>query len=739
MKNAKSGWRAGALMGAACMLAATSSWAQVHTVNLRAEEYVKSVALPDGGIRDVLMWGFALDGAAPTSPGPTLNVPVGTTALIVNLQNNLTVPVSIVIPNQNGFEPGPGHASFTDGTGRTRARSFVKETAPDTVVAYRWNNPTPGTYVYHSGSHTAFQTQMGLYGMLTMDAAAGSAYAGVPYAVQTQWIFSEIDLDVHDAVQAGTYDSTVKSMMQSRPEIYLLNGEPYRAAELSLTPGQARLIRMANTCFDERVPVLNGAHASVVAEDGRKYPYPKTEYALALPALKTRDAVLVPGAAGTIKMFDRRTVLGASVTSVGPTDTVPPVILSASATAATTVRVLFSEPVNASGGTFAIDNGVTVSGAAPGATPDTVVLTTSALGGGNYLLTVDNVTDLAATPNAIAAGSQFAFSYTVPDTTPPTLASVASLDATTVRVVYSERIEAPSPAHYSIDAGAFAVTGVTLSDPATVTLTTAALSAGLHTLAVAGARDLAGNPVAPGTQATFDVRGLTRVTAGLVALYGFNEGAGTTVFDVSGVGTPMDLTILNPARVTWLGGGVNGVRFATAGSAIQSTGAGTKVLTALKNSNALTIEAWVAPANLTQNDMRIVALALNKEDGGLDVHLAQAADSASCRLRTSVNNSQRLNGAGAFTAVDGLRHVVITYDAAGASPRKRMYVDGVQIATQTQTGDFSTWNVTYPFVLGNVPTLNKSWLGTMRLVAVYDRALSQAEIQQNTDAGPRLP
>ena len=46
-----------------------------------------------------------------------------------------------------------------------------------------------------------------------------------------------------------------------------------------------------------------------------------------------------------------------------------------------------------------------------------------------------------------------------------------------------------------------------------------------------------------------------RVSDGLLALYTFDEGSGSTVHDVSGVGTPLDLTIANTGAVSWLPSG----------------------------------------------------------------------------------------------------------------------------------------------------------------------------------------
>lgn len=59
---------------------------------------------------------------------------------------------------------------------------------------------------------------------------------------------------------------------------------------------------------------------------------------------------------------------------------------------------------------------------------------------------------------------------------------------------------------------------------------------------------------------------------------------------------------------------------------------------------------------------------------------------------------------------------------------------------QMQLGDTSNWDPTYRFTLAHEfedPTADsRSWRGDYHLVAVYNRALSEAEIVQNFDAGP---
>ena len=50
--------------------------------------------------------------------------------------------------------------------------------------------------------------------------------------------------------------------------------------------------------------------------------------------------------------------------------------------------------------------------------------------------------------------------------------------------------------------------------------------------------------------------------------------------------------------------------------------------------------------------------------------------------------------------------------------------------------DFSNWDPSFHFQLGNEATLTRPWLGKIYLVAVYDTVLSERDILQNFKAGP---
>jgi len=103
-----------------------------------------------------------------------LTVPPTDTTLTLHLKNNLPEPVSLVIPGQIATMTGV----LQRRPGRRRARSFTAEAAATRRGDLHWTNFRPGTYLYQSGSHAAVQVQMGLFGGVKKEAAAGQAYTG---------------------------------------------------------------------------------------------------------------------------------------------------------------------------------------------------------------------------------------------------------------------------------------------------------------------------------------------------------------------------------------------------------------------------------------------------------------------------------------------------------------------------------------------------------------------------------
>jgi Concanavalin A-like lectin/glucanases superfamily len=234
---------------------------------------------------------------------------------------------------------------------------------------------------------------------------------------------------------------------------------------------------------------------------------------------------------------------------------------------------------------------------------------------------------------------------------------------------------------------------------------------------------------------TLEVAAAPHKWDGLQVLYTFDEGAGATILDVSGVGTPLDLTVRDSAATSWFPGGLA----ITGATIINSTAVATKVLTACQSSQEITIEAWVKPAKKNQESpARIVTLSGDRENRNFALQQGVWRQSLNkldpevyaARLRTTRTDNSGESPIdipiGAFKT--DLVHLVYTRDQDGNA---RLYVNGVEQMWLKVEGDFSNWDRTYRMVLANEFTNDRSWLGEYHLVAVYSRALTPETVLQN--------
>jgi VCBS repeat-containing protein len=322
-----------------------ASLALTGTSALSAEYWLKAgtttVNLP-GALAPVTMWGYALCGTGPTSPtgwpdscagavsvpGPALTVPPSDVGLRVHLANGLGMPTSIVI---NGLIKQMVPVWDNGATGSrpnltARVRSFDAEAAaPNGTADYTWPSVNPGTYLYQSGTQPQVQVQMGLYGAVTKNvtdavaatttgpAVPGQAYAGAGYAFDNEamLLYSEIDPDLHAAVASNDFGEGkgTPSTINYTPRYFLINGAPYQFGASVFQPAGGpgiTLLRLLNAGLTTHVPMIQGKHWDVIAEDGKAYTYRRTQYTALLPAAKTVDVLFTPEIGATYAIMDRR-------------------------------------------------------------------------------------------------------------------------------------------------------------------------------------------------------------------------------------------------------------------------------------------------------------------------------------------------------------------------------------------------------------------------------------------------
>jgi hypothetical protein len=221
-----------------------------------------------------------------------------------------------------------------------------------------------------------------------------------------------------------------------------------------------------------------------------------------------------------------------------------------------------------------------------------------------------------------------------------------------------------------------------------------------------------------------------RITAGLVAFYTFEEGTGTTVVDRSTVGAPLDLEIQDPAAVTWSPG-----RLTLDSETLLVSLEADKVRDACRDADAFTLEAWIAPSAVGGFFPRVATLSIT--NSSLAMALLAIDDHFEFRMlgpMTDANGLPSLNSPAGTVSVAPI-HVALVSESGGA---RRIYVDGMQRATDVRGGDLASWGTgAFRLGLGNEIDGGRPWLGTFDLVAIYAAALSPAEVAANFAAGPQ--
>ena len=224
-----------------------------------------------------------------------------------------------------------------------------------------------------------------------------------------------------------------------------------------------------------------------------------------------------------------------------------------------------------------------------------------------------------------------------------------------------------------------------------------------------------------------------RYESDLVAKWEFREGSGSTVADTSGVRPEIPLTL--SGEFSWMASW--GVRLVD-GKAQGGVNGSSKLFSQLSGTGEYTIEAWVAPANVSQEEAWI--LGYSGGPGSSNLLLRQSLYNYEAFNRSTVTEQSNAGEPALVTADDAelaqatLQHVVVTYDPVEG---RRIYVNGVFTGDMDPAGGglLNNWNESFTVVLGNSTAGANPWSGALRMAAVHNRALSPGQVVQNYEVG----
>ncbi|HXE12539.1 MAG TPA: LamG-like jellyroll fold domain-containing protein [Bryobacteraceae bacterium] len=208
----------------------------------------------------------------------------------------------------------------------------------------------------------------------------------------------------------------------------------------------------------------------------------------------------------------------------------------------------------------------------------------------------------------------------------------------------------------------------------------------------------------------------------LVAAYGFNEGSGSTVTDLSGNGNNGTIT-----DATWSPSG----KF---GSALVFNGTSARVnindSVSLHLSSVMTVEAWINPSAVTSVWRDVIYKGVDS------IYLEATSDHSKVPAAggTFGDNDIAAFGTSAL-ALNVWVHLAETYDGSTI----RLYVNGVQVSSLAQTGAIAP--SAKPLQIGGDSDWGQYFKGAIDEIRVYNGALTAAQIQTDmntplTAAGP---
>jgi len=221
-----------------------------------------------------------------------------------------------------------------------------------------------------------------------------------------------------------------------------------------------------------------------------------------------------------------------------------------------------------------------------------------------------------------------------------------------------------------------------------------------------------------------------------IALWEFKTGSGNQAFDTSGVEPLINLSLSGDHD--WVGG--YGVKFNTKtqnldGRAQASFQASQKLLNSIRTRGEYSIEAWVIPANVVQQNKNIISYSGGASERNFTIAQNEYHYQFYNQSTTGMANGGPVLESANEDLQSSQQHIVMNYDPVNG---RRMYVNGElkpDVNNSDVGGLLTDWNNTHALILANELGQSNGWQGTFRMVAIHNRILTQEQIDQNFKAG----
>jgi hypothetical protein len=203
--------------------------------------------------------------------------------------------------------------------------------------------------------------------------------------------------------------------------------------------------------------------------------------------------------------------------------------------------------------------------------------------------------------------------------------------------------------------------------------------------------------------------------AGLVAAYNFDAGAGTMLADLSGNGNT------GKTRATAWTTGLHGGALAFNGHSSWVTIAESP---SLALSDAMTLEAWVRPTQLSDDSWKSVIFKEQRKSTEYDLY---ASDGKVPAASVWNGGEQLAKGSSQLLPLDRWSHLAATLGGGAL----RLYLNGNLIATEPNAASIVRDRSSKPLRLGGNDVFDEFFAGAIDDVRIYNRALSESELRSD--------
>jgi len=242
--------------------------------------------------------------------------------------------------------------------------------------------------------------------------------------------------------------------------------------------------------------------------------------------------------------------------------------------------------------------------------------------------------------------------------------------------------------------------------------------------------------------------GPKRTTRGLVLRYDFNAlGAGDTIADVSGVGTPANLKV-GPLPIDSVAPTVDGMALTTTTPNVLVDVAGSDAaakLAAACTNGEFSIEIWAKQKPGTDAYGRLFSIGSAVDNGLRNAQVGTTFQNGTSSFLRTADSTTAGEELGISTAVDATQKQLFVMRYGNGNLVADVYTgNNHKTSSVALTGNFSTWSSTYKLVLLNSNRHFSSndaryWLGSMYSMSVYCSNLTDLEVENDRVLGSESP